>query len=102
MKELKAGSIATLRTTGEPLFILEVRSEQSSFPGLSGKMVTVRRPITTENGLQHEVTSFHIEEVEDTEAAKERAVSEYLQFQAQAKANEAQVESVTKSSAVTH
>ena len=82
--EFKAGMVAYLRTTDEPLFILEVKegSPHQTYPDLSGQTVTVRRPIQGRDGVRHEVQFFTIEELETLAAKQNRQVLEMNELKA--------------------
>ena len=82
---IKAGTIAYLKTTDEPVFCLEITKRPVAapeYPELSGVFARVRRPIAGENGIAHLVEFFAVEELETAEAGQNRKISEMEELRA--------------------
>jgi len=86
--EIKPGTIAYLKTTEEPVFVLDVTETISNFPALSGTVVTVRRPVLGEGGFEHRVETFHVEELESLEAKRKQKLQDMASFKAHFDATE--------------
>lgn len=83
--KIKPGTIVHNKTTGEPAFVLDsFKSEQSPYyPAMSGDMLTLRRAVQLEDGgLQYLVATFHLEEYDTQESIKQKALDDYLAFEA--------------------
>jgi hypothetical protein len=69
---IKAGDVAHVRTTGEPVYVLEVAEGNAS----------VRRPIMGQDGVRHETETFSLGELQtrdeqrDEQAATTREIYE--------------------------
>jgi hypothetical protein len=87
LSELKPGSIAHIKTTDEPVFILDIKpiSGPHALAGcLSGVEAMVRRPTLDEHGkVDHRVDRFFVEELETKEDASIRKVREMESLKAQ-------------------
>ena len=71
---IKAGDVAYIRTTDEPVFVLhiEIREQDHEHPWFDNWAV-VRRPIGTDSaGISHSVEEFYLEELEDEDAHSKR------------------------------
>lgn len=62
MSKFVQGTVIVMKTTDEPCMVLESFNSTPAFKGMSGDMVTVRRPVISQNGLSYIVESFHAEE----------------------------------------
>lgn len=87
MSDIKAGSVALVRTTGEPVFVLAVRKEVdaatlNNVPELSGLVADIRRMNGGANGTFYDNTSLYVEELETEDAAVSRKVSEAQEMKA--------------------
>jgi len=70
---IKPKDVVFIRTTEEPVFVLQVNSKEeavtagsivsTSYPELSGVSALVRRPMQGDKGLYHVVERFQIEEL---------------------------------------
>lgn len=82
MSELKIGTLAIIKTTEEPVFVLQIEAapetEEAKVPeGLTAKLVTVRRPkFTVQEGrvfvLEHNAERYFIDELEPMADFKSR------------------------------
>lgn len=88
MANIKAGQVALLRTTEEPVFVLRVDEDKEECAILSKVLATVRRPIQGEQGVRHSIEQFHIEELETQEDKHTRQISEMEELKARFKPNE--------------
>lgn len=74
MNEITAGTIAYLKSTEEPVFVMGVVTEEvpsyfgHTLDALSGTMVIIKRPVANRDGIQHEVDRVHLEELQTEEA----------------------------------
>lgn len=66
---IKANEVAYLKTTGEPVFVLEIMPEG---------MVDVRRPSQGQNGIDHHVETFRNTELETLEEQRSKFMSEKM------------------------
>lgn len=83
MSDIKAGTVALVRTTGEPVFVLAVdNATVSSYPDLSGVFTKVRRSNGGQSGGFFEIVELAIEELETEDAAVSRKVSEAQEMKA--------------------
>lgn len=99
MSEIKSGSIAVMRTTEEPVFVLGIKSftqwgavEDTSdlFPfrledvdvsGIaSGKLAFIRRPVQTDQGIEHKTSCVFLEELESQDAKEKRMMEKYIGY----------------------
>lgn len=89
MTEIKVGTVAVLKTTDEPCYILEIHKDaRPEWAGGTEHMyATVRRPQQTENGIVHNVDEFRVGELESLDDKKARVLEEYMGFQAANKAS---------------
>ena len=81
MSKLVPGTVAILKTSEEPCFILAINPGQGDpeYADLSGTTVTVRRPVASEStGIQHVISVFYAEELESQEDRNERAYNEMM------------------------
>lgn len=83
--EVKARSLAYLKTTGERVYVIALTTAEDAFePGSVQKlgaapedpMVLVRRPISSQMGVAHKLEVFLYDELETLEAGLERRVKE--------------------------
>lgn len=88
MSDIKAGQVAVIRTTDEPVFILSTRLKQHNEN--PSDIATVRRPVMTENGIEHRIEDFYLVELESFDAKKKRMIQEYVDATTTQKAIEAQ------------
>lgn len=89
MANIKAGQVALLKATEEPVFILQVLEKGKTFPELSGSVAIVRRPTQGQNGVFHSLEEFYVEELESLDDKRTRQVSEMEELKARFKTNEA-------------
>jgi hypothetical protein len=61
---ISVGNLAIVKTTEEPVLVLSIDNMASEYVGLSGTVVTVRRPRATQNGTEYEIAKFFCEELE--------------------------------------
>jgi hypothetical protein len=91
--EIKAGQIAYLRITDEPVFVLSVKpldGYHAMAGTLSGVQAKVRRPNVNEHGsIIHQTEDFFVDELETKEDAELRKMSELETMKAQFKAERA-------------
>lgn len=67
---IKAGEVAFIKTTEEPVFVMEIVAEDE---------VTVRRPVAGQDGIRHELDLFSIAELEtELEHAQRRVQRDRL------------------------
>lgn len=94
--KLKPGTIAHLKVTDEPVFILSVKpiTEYHALAGtLSGVIAKVRRPNVDEHGrILHSIEEFLVDELETEEDAEVRKAAKLEQLKAQFKAERAAFE----------
>lgn len=86
----KSGTIAFVKTTEEPVFVLGVSKnagQLDSVPDLSDDVVRVRRPLATTEGLKYQYYDFYAEELESAEDKHQRY---YNEMSGRVKAFEAQ------------
>lgn len=93
MSVLKAGDFAVVRTTGEPVFVLETRELGDGKIVLPGEetpedsnfttQAKVRRPISSRNGIMHVTEFFYVEELETENASAKRRYQNALELQAE-------------------
>lgn len=90
MANIKPGQVAFIKSTEEPAFVLEIKEGSSlqKFPGLSGQVVTVRRPAMGRDGVRHLIEFFSIEELETLEDRHNRQVAEMEELKARFTPNE--------------
>lgn len=93
MSELKAGMIACIKTTAEPVYVLDIKPLTGGYHVLagilSGVMAKVRRPMLNENGaVTHVIEDFFVEELETKEENAVRSVQEMEALKAQFKAGQ--------------
>jgi hypothetical protein len=93
MAEIKAGQVAYLKITDEPVFVLSVKPLEGyhAMAGtLSGVQAKVRRPNVNEHGsIVHQVEDFFVDELETEEDADIRKSSKLEAMKAQFKAERA-------------
>jgi len=80
--EIKAGEIAYVKVTGERVFVLDIQTPQANSRFLHlGEVADVRRPVMTENGVQHFREDFFLKELttEDVILQKRREERESMQ-----------------------
>jgi len=65
---IRARDIAFIKTTGETVFVLE-------YPTSTGK-VSVRRPVASQDGINHNTEVFDYDELETKEEQNKRFLSE--------------------------
>jgi hypothetical protein len=91
--KIKAGQVANIKITDEPVFILSVKpldSYHAMAGTLSGVLAKVRRPNVDEHGrITHSVEEFFIEELETEEDAELRKAGKLEALKAQFKAERA-------------
>jgi hypothetical protein len=63
---IKSREVAYLKTTQEPVFVLEI----------VGEVVTVRRPVQSRDGIGHVVNTFALDELESQKESATRRVAE--------------------------
>jgi len=82
VSDIKVGEVAVIKTTDEPVFVLEkVSSYKEVYNQLSGTAYTVRRPVGSEkSGIQHVIEVFAAEELESEGARKARHKKEQLEI----------------------
>jgi hypothetical protein len=87
MNDVKVGTVAFLKSTEEPAFVLEIKKGAGFqvFPELSGDVATVRRPTSGRDGVRHNVEVFSIEELETLEAKQSRQILEMEELKARFK-----------------
>lgn len=87
ISDLKPGMIAHLKTTDEPVFVLDIKplSGPHVLSGmLSGVQAYVRRPTLDEHGkVEHKLEYFLIDELESKEEASARKVRDMETLKAQ-------------------
>lgn len=71
---MKPNDLVFIKTTGEEVLVLAVENKNPLFQGLSGVTITVSRPMLGQNGIEHVVNEFLLEQVETVE---ERFKREY-------------------------
>lgn len=90
MSEIKPGTIANIKISDEPVYVLAIQPLTGfhQLQGiLSGVLAKVRRPNVDEKGsITHKVEEFFIEELESREDAAIRKVTEIDQLKAEIKA----------------
>lgn len=64
---IKPGDVVTVKTTDEPVFVLELKNEEPAHEGFSGVVVLVKRPLLTQNGVDYKVHEFLLEELTTSE-----------------------------------
>ena len=67
MSDIKRGDILAVKTTGEIVYLLG-----NPYGSDTGQKVDVRRPLLTEYGIKHEITTFFADELEPVEQYAER------------------------------
>jgi hypothetical protein len=86
MTEIKAGQIAYVKTTEDPLMVLQIRpvaGYNTAGAQLSGVEVLGRRPLISEKGnVTYELATFFIEELETKEDQVLRKASELEELKA--------------------
>lgn len=85
---IKVGEVAFLKTTDEPVFVLEINDagEQGFFP----QVATVRRPVQGDSGVHHDSENFYAIELESLEEKKARFKAERDEFRKLAEGRESQ------------
>ena len=91
MEEIKQGDFAIVRTTGEPVFVLSVRTLDGNAILLPGDtevggfktQVKVRRPLSGRNGIMHVEEWFYAEELESEKTSAKRRYQNALELQAE-------------------
>lgn len=90
MAEIKAGQIAFVKITDEPVYVLDIKTlgGYHALAGvLSGVEATVRRPNVDEHGrILHNIEKFFVDELETEEDADIRKASKLETLKAQFKA----------------
>jgi hypothetical protein len=88
MSDIKVGQVATLKTSDEPVFVLDIEEcEATTNPKLSGVEVKVRRPVGGQDGVRHVVETFHLEELESLDAKHTRQIAEMEEVRARLSPN---------------
>lgn len=84
MNEIKVGTVAFLKSTEEPCFVLKIEegAPHVTFPDLSKQVATVRRPSQGRDGVRHHVEIFAIEELETLETKQSRQIGEMEELKA--------------------
>jgi hypothetical protein len=73
---LTVGTTAIIKTTGEEVMILAIEKDEGGvLPGL-GDIVTVRRPVMSQDGIKHLTESFGSAELETKEEKLDREIKE--------------------------
>jgi len=67
---IKVNEVAHVKTTDEPVFILEIMNVDTRL------MARVRRPVMGKSGIQHVLDDFYVEELETPEAKRLRNFKE--------------------------
>lgn len=81
--KIKPGTVVYNKMTAEPAFVLDSFKAPTIYPSLSGDMLTLRRAVQLEDGgLQYLVATFHLEEYDTQESIKQKALDDYLAFEA--------------------
>jgi hypothetical protein len=79
---IKPGDLVSMKTTEEPLFVLDVfeapDSSQRIAPLLGKTMVRLRRATQGTEGISHGLYECFLEEVETLEQKKERMLKDYM------------------------
>jgi hypothetical protein len=90
MGNIKAGQVALIRTTEEPVFVLEVVVGKTipDAPELEQVIARVRRPVQGEEGVRHLVETFYVQELETQEDKHTRQISEMEELKARFKPGE--------------
>jgi len=90
MSKFKPSDVAFLRTTQEPVFVLDIKEGTSvqKFPGLSGQVATVRRPSEGREGIRHTIEFFSVEELETLDDRHKRQVEEMEEMKAHILSND--------------
>jgi hypothetical protein len=71
---IEVGKVVFVKTTQEPVFVVSVRdTPDEAFP----KTVHVRRPVMTDDGIQHQFGDFFLEELESPEQQRDRMRKEF-------------------------
>lgn len=86
MENIKAGTVAYIKATDEPVFVLALNEGplEMQYPKLSvpGTYAWVRRPRAGNDGVQHSVELFMTAELETLEEGQNRKVSEMEELKA--------------------
>lgn len=93
MSEIKPGTIAYLKATDEPCFILSIQPVPESNFGLRGLLggvtAKVRRPNISDKGsITHGIEDFFLEELETKSDASLRKLNEINELQSTIKAQQ--------------
>lgn len=64
MKQVEEGTVAFVRTSKEPVFVLGIGDDT---PEMEKSTVVVRRPIQTEQGVEHVKETFELRELQTFE-----------------------------------
>lgn len=80
---IKVATVAFLKTTEEPVFVLALGKKEDVNEGLSGDVATVRRPVVGEQGVSHKIEVFYTEELESLEDKRKRNIAEFSSMKAQ-------------------
>lgn len=96
MADIKSGTIAYVKITDEPVYVLDIKplTGMHYMAGmLSGIEATVRRPNVDEHGrIVHLVEKFFVEELETEEEAEIRKAGKLEALKAQFKAERASLD----------
>lgn len=75
--KFKPAEIAIIRTTGEPVLVLETNEGDAPYAGFTGTKVKVRRPVETREGIIHKLDEFLEEELETESALMARKLQQF-------------------------
>jgi hypothetical protein len=72
---IKQGEVAFIKTTGEAVYVLDFHDPS---PKLGDKelLVSVRRPVAGQDGIEHRVSEFRLGELETLDEQQTRFMSE--------------------------
>lgn len=77
MSDLKVGQVASIKISGEPVFIMAIHESELPSDGLSGIRADVRRlNASQKTGFNYETLTFLIEELEDTASLRKKQIDE--------------------------
>lgn len=89
---IKAGVVAVMKTTEEPVFVLRLEGTDKIgdplAPELQQTVAVVRRPVFSETGTRYDIGRFFVDELETSEARQMRHYREMSDLRAQLQAEQ--------------
>ena len=76
---IRVGEVAFLKTTGEPVFVLDIIKDGEGYhptaPKLGGQLAMVRYAMVAKDAINHTIKYFYVEELESFDEVQEKRLA---------------------------